>query len=54
MPTIVNKISSFSFPLQNTAWQDQPLPYLNPFSLERDLEKESGESMNAVHDLRKE
>lgn len=54
VPTIVKKISSFSFPLQNTAWQDHHLPYLNAFSLESALEEESGKTMNTVHDFRKE
>lgn len=54
VPTIVKKISSFSFPLQNTAWQDNPLPYLNAFSLESAWAEESGKSMNTVHDFRQE
>lgn len=49
MPTIVKKISSFSFPLQNTAWQGLSLPYLNAFSLESALERESSRTMNATH-----
>lgn len=54
VPTVVKKISSFSFPLQNTAWQDHPLPYLNACSLESALEEDSGKSMNTAHDFRKE
>lgn len=54
VPTIAKEISSFSFPLQNTALHDQPLPHLNAFSLEGALEEEPGKSTNTVADFRKE
>lgn len=54
VPTIAKKISSFSFPLQNTDWHDHPLPHLNTFSLESALEEGPGKSTNTVADFRKE